>query len=159
MSRLAWSYHRDWKICCLSCLSVNAEKHLSDAATIGQHSGTSWTKRFVSPKSSKTWFPNPQPKILAILSPFEDFRQQFHQNRPFRNQIRISKVSNGSCHFEQHMYFANKKHSKSGSGIGFETFCVIFKHHIMTKLMLWPKVWCQSPHCKHLPKKSRLLNI
>ena len=118
-----------------------------------------WPRDLVWRQASTIRFPNPQPKFLKFLSHFQEMRQQMFRNRPNRNQIGISKVSDGSCHSEQQIQFANKKHSGSGCGIGFETFCVTFNHHIITRPKLWTKVPCQSQNSNLSPWKSRLLNI
>lgn len=113
-----------------------------------------WLRDLLRRQASTLRFPNPQPKILEFLSHFQELRQQMFRNRPNRNQIGISKVSDGSWNCEQQIQFANNKHSKSGSGIGFETFCVIFNHHIITKPKLWTKVPCQSQNSKLSPLKK-----
>ena len=110
-----------------------------------------WLRDLLRRQASTLRFPNPQPKIQEFLSHFQELRQQNFRNRPNRNQIGISKVSDGSCDCEQQIQFANKKHSKSGCGIDFKSFCVIFNHHIITKPKLWTKVPCQSQNTKLSP--------
>ena len=132
---------------------------LSDAAITENHSGTILTSRSAEKASFNITIPEPQPKIQEFLSHFQELRQQNFRNRPNRNQIGISKVSDGSCDCEQQIQFANKKHSKSGCGIDFKSFCVIFNHHIITNPKLWTKVPCQSQNSNSALRKSRFLNI
>ena len=103
-----------------------------------------WNSYLFRRQASTLWFLNPQPKILQFLSHFQELRQQMLRNRPSRNQIGILKTSDGSCRCEQRVWFASNKHWKSGSGIVFETFCVIFNFQIITKPKLWRKVPSQS---------------
>ena len=95
-------------------------------------------------QASTLRFLKTQPKILQFLSHFQELRQQLLRNRPSCNQIGILKTSDGSCRCEQRVWFASNKHWKSGSGIVFETFCVIFNLQIITKPKLWRKVPSQS---------------
>ena len=113
-----------------------------------------WPQDLLRRQASTSRFLNPQPKILGFLSHFRELRREIFRNRPNRNQIGISEVSDGSWNCEQHIQFANKKHWKSGSGIGFEAFCVVFNHHIITKPKLWTKVPCQSQNSNLSPQKK-----
>ena len=103
-----------------------------------------WNPNLFRRQASTLRFLNPQPKILEFLSHFQELRQQMFRNRPNRNQNGVSKASDGSCHCEKWIWFVSKKHWKSGSGIGFETFCVIFNLWTITKPKLWGKVPSQS---------------
>ena len=118
-----------------------------------------WPRDLLNRQASTLRFLNPQPKILEFLSHFQELRQQMFRNRPNRNQIGILKPSDGSCRREQWISCASKKHWKSGSGIGFETFCVIFNHQIFTKPQLWTKFPSKSQNSMPFPWKIRLLNI
>ena len=143
----------------MSCPKDYICTDLSDAATTHNNYDTTLNSKSAPKASFNNTISQKNHWILAFLRYFQEMRQEIFQNRPNCNQIGISKVSNGSCHFEQLMYFTTKKRSKSGSGIGFETVCNIFIHHIITQLNLWTKVPYQSPHCKLSPWKSRFLNI
>ena len=123
--------HKSFKILIVLCPTNDIITDLSDAAITHKHSSTTLSSRSASKASFNITIPKKIPQILAFLTHFQELRQQIFQNRPNCNQIGISNVSDGCCHCEHHMSFTSKKYSLSGSGIGFETVCIIFRDYII----------------------------